>query len=131
MIIFPKKIEACITFEYSEEDLKDILITALEGGIGYWACLCNDGDEFKDQPKDMPTSEWCWELLKQGKPIEFIDEEEEDENINSVVIYLDNIYDGIRGAIENRVWDGDMDSLDALVADAIIQYAHFGDIVYG
>lgn len=131
MIIFPKKIKACIPFEYSEEDLKDILITALEGGIGYWACLCNDGDEFKDQPKDMPTSEWCWELLKQGKPIEFIDEEEEDENINSVVIYLDNIYDGIRDAIENRVWDGDMDSLDALVADAIIQYAHFGDIVYG
>lgn len=36
----------------TEEDISDILCSAIEGGIGYWACLDNTTEEFKDAPKD-------------------------------------------------------------------------------
>lgn len=34
------------------EDIDDIICTALEGGIGYWACLDNSTEEFENAPKE-------------------------------------------------------------------------------
>ena len=124
------KNEIKVSFFYTDEDLMDIVVTALEGGIGYWACLDNTGKDFEDQPDDMPVSEWCWELLKQGKQLHFYDDSGEEEEAE---YFLDmaSLYTGIGKAIANKCWDGDMDMLDADVADAIIQYAIFDDVIYG
>ena len=123
-----QKNEIKVSFFYTDEDIEDIIVTALEGGIGYWACLDNTTDDFKDQPEDTPVSEWCWHLLKQGKELRFLDEEDDGAEYR---LCLATLLDGIGKAIGCKAWDGDMDSLDALVADAIIQYAIFNDIIYG
>lgn len=123
------KVRITITKEYTDQDMEDIIVTALEGGIGYWACLNNTTDDFKDQPKDTPVSEWCWHLLKEGKELCFLDAEYPDDAEYHLCLLC--LLDGIRKAIFNGNWDGDMDSLDAIVADAIIQYAIFGDCIYG
>lgn len=123
------KFKVQITKEFTDEEMEDIVVTALEGGIGYWACLDNATEDFKDQPKDTPVSEWCWQLLKDGKTLHFFDAGYPEDG--EYFLDLSSLLDGIGKAIVNGNWDGDMDSLDALVADAIIQYAIFDDIIYG
>lgn len=122
--------EIKVSFFYTDEDLMDIVVTALEGGIGYWACLDNTGKDFEDKPKDTPTSEWCWKLLKDGKALHFLDDSGDEEEAE-YFLDLASLYSGIGKAITNKNWDGDMDGLDALVADAVFQYAIFDDVIYG
>ena len=122
------KFKVQITKEYTDEDMENIVATALEGGIGYWACLDNSTDDFKDQPEVTPVSERCWHLLKQGKELRFLDEEDDGTEYH---LDLQTLLYGIEKAIESGTWDGDMDIVDAEVADAIFQYAIFDDIIYG
>ena len=124
-----QKNEIKVSFFYTDEDILDIVVTALEGGVGYWACLDNDNDDFDAKPEDVPTSVWCWQLLRQGKEIRFLDADDPDEA--EYHLDLNTFLCGIGKAIESNVWDGDMDILDAEVADAIFQYAIFDDIIYG
>lgn len=118
-----------VPYEFTDDDLECIVITALEGGIGYWACLDNDNGDFADQPDDMPTSEWCWKLLNQGGQLHFLDA----EDLAGEEWYMDyaDLFKGISKAIKNRDWDGDMDLMDAAVADCIFQYALCGSVIYG
>lgn len=114
-------------YKYDEQDMEDIVVTAFEGGIGYWACLDNSGAEWDAQDDDSATAEWMWKLLREGEEIRFLDEEDNNE---VYFLTLDKLLDGIDKTISNTTWDGDMDDLDMLVADAIFQYAMLGDIVY-
>lgn len=116
-----------VTYYYTDEDLKDILITALEGGIGYWACLDNTEGAWSEQPENMPTSEYAWQILYNCGTLRFIDEEDDDEEYT---MNLADFYKGIGLAIKNKDWDGDMDNVDACVADMIMQYAMIGSVVY-
>ena len=117
-----------VTYYYTEEDLKDILITALEGGIGYWACLDNTEGAWSEQPENMPTSEYAWKILYDCGTLHFTDEEDDDAEY---ALNLADFFKGIGLAIKNKDWDGDMDTLDACVADCIMQYAMIGSVVYG
>ena len=117
-----------ITKEFTDENMEDIVVTALEGGIGYWACLDNTGKEWNDQPDDTPISEYAWKILKGGGELLFLDEEDDD---TQYFLCLPCFINGIKQAIQNGYWDGDMDSIDAEIADIIFQYAIFDDIVYG
>ena len=121
--------EVQITREFTDQDMEDIVVTALEGGIGYWACLDNDNDDFDAKPEDVPTAVWCWQLIRQGKEIRFLDADDPDDA--EYRLDLRTLLYGIEKAIESSVWDGDMDIIDAEVADAIFQYAVFDDIIYG
>lgn len=113
---------------FTDDDMENIVITALEGGIGYWACLDNTLPEFEDQPENCPTSEWCWKLLNEGKTLHFLDAEDDEEHFE---MDLAALYKGIGMAIDKGNWDGDMDGIDADIADAVFQYAMLDDIVYG
>lgn len=124
------KFKVQIVKEYTEEEMQDIVITALEGGIGYWACLDNTTPEFKNEPKDTPTDVWCWQLLKEGKSLRFIDAEDVDEG-ETWWLTLQMLLNGIGSAIAKGYWDGDMDNVDGDVADSIFQFAMFGDVAYG
>lgn len=115
-----------ITKEFTEDDLENIMITALEGGIGYWACL--DNSDWNQQPADMPTSEYAWKILRDGGTLHFLDEEDDGAEY---FLDLSSLLDGIGKCIVNKDWDGDMDNIDAIVADMIIQYAIFGSVIYG
>lgn len=117
-----------VAYYYSDEDMQDIVISAIEGGIGYWACLDNTTEAWKDKPKDVPVSEWAYEILKKGWKLEFTDEEDDEAKYE---IDWDSFVIGIQSAISGHVWDGDIDSVDSIIADCIFQYAIFGEVVYG
>lgn len=130
-----KEMELCV----SQEDIDDIMCSALEGGITYW-CECLriknkiDGARFANEqisrggilelkvvePFDDEETEWY--LLDEKKFIKglleflkrpYYEEYEEYLYEKANKIYVDPCY------------------IDAESADAIIQYGLFGEIVYG
>lgn len=113
--------------EITEEEITDIVITALEGGIGYWACLDNTGEEFENAPKDEAVSETVARILLNNGSVFFEDEEDPSERYE---LTLEKLLNGIeKYAQENGGID--MDYLDAIMADVIVQYAIFCEVVYG
>lgn len=130
------KVELEVTVKL--EDIDDIICTALEGGIGYWACLDNSTVDFKNAPEEETISETTSRLLREGKVVTLIDEEEDkrheltlDKLLAGLKKYMENpkspyeIIDHERG--ENLI---DCCMVDANVADMIIQYAIFGEVIF-
>jgi len=108
------------------EQIENIVVTALEGGIGYWAALDNTKPEWADKPDSMPVSQYAVELLLKGVRLEFSDVE--DETI--MYLDLDKLLDGIRVTAVKQSWDFDFEEIDSIIADCIFQYGMFGEIIY-
>lgn len=66
-----------INIKVTDGDVMDIMCSAIEGGIGYWACLDNTTKEFEDAPKDEPYSETCAKILLNGGGIWLMDDDGE------------------------------------------------------
>ena len=108
-------------------DLGEVLVTALEGGINYWAILDKSGKEWEDKPKDIPTSIWAWGLMFSKKKLRFFDAEQPE-------LFYDMTWENFRVAPKIAqdlgYWDGDAEDIDANDADVIVQCAVFGDVVF-
>lgn len=124
----------------TEEELKDVLCTALEGGIGYWACLLNDDPDWvaarnklKEEKGEVPCyDEVAYKVLSTGHTIRFEDAEEEEEVYE---LTWTGLMEGLRMFEEERkesihelIEDGVFDADDA---DYIIQLAIFKKVVFG
>ena len=125
-----KKFELEITAKLAvtKEDIDDIMCAALVGGITYW---CN-----KAKVVGEYLGEYAHEQIALGGALKLYDCEEGEV----YELTIEKMLNGIRIARENEYckdygwWDGDtLDTcnVDADVADAIVQCALFGDIVYG
>jgi len=129
-------LEISTTNKFTNEEVSDLLCCAFEGGIGYWAILDNTTADWREARKEVRLKSgggFTFEdvaiaVLENGKSIHLIDAEDDEE------VYSFNKEDfenGIRMAIENKYWDGNVDTADAETGDVIIQYACFGEIVFG
>lgn len=120
----------------SEEDIGDLVCSALEGGIGYWAVLDNSVLDYQDIPHYISLSEWTAMLLIDGKSVYFLDAEDPNEVWE---LTLDKLFKGIRLYVDNghdhygvfNASEVDMGNCDAECADCVFQYALFGELVYG
>lgn len=113
-----------ITTSVSIETLENIVVTALEGGIGYWAVLDNTTKIWdKYDYCDLPCSQAAFEILYNGDSLRFYDTEDETEVWR---LTWKNLIKGVElfGGVKEE-------DIDATVADQIIQYALFGKIVFG
>ena len=134
-----------IEYTLKEGTIIDVLDTAFEGGIGYWACLDNthpdwvearkqwkEAHKTEQEPNPIPCfSEVALQVMQNGKAVILIDEEDETE----YQLTLEKLVEGCRiytirkgKDIQKALDEADFDANDA---DAIIQYALFGDIIYG
>lgn len=148
-----------VTVKITDSILDDILSTALEGGIGYWAILCNDHKDWRaahnriverrttdPECKYVPTySEVALEVLNNGDAIRFEDAEGEggadDRHKNEGLEYcpwqmtMEDLISGIQEYIEdnsrNIINCIENGDFDANDADQIIQYALFKEVVFG
>lgn len=113
-----------ITTSVSIETLENIVVTALEGGIGYWSVLDNTTKIWdKYDYCDLPCSQAAFELLYNGESLNFYDTEDETEVWH---LTWKKLIKGVElfGGVKEE-------DIDATVADQIIQYALFGKIVFG
>ena len=117
-----------IRVELTQENIDDIMVTALEGGITYWCSEASPecGELLKEYPSEQSS---------RGGALLLYDFEEEayrrldlEKFLKGFKLWVENGGDEY-GAIE----DGKVDccNIDADCADAIIQYALFGEVIYG
>lgn len=118
-------------FNYSDEDLIDIISTGLSC-IGYWCDFYDNtpgwDDARNELPKDRTIEDVILHVFKQGEKVIFFDIEDCEEEWE---LTLDKLLNGIKLTIQNKYWDGDIDTLDGEGADIIFQYALFNEIVFG
>lgn len=107
--------------------LQDVLITAVEGGTGYWASV----------------SDYHWDDDAPDTARATLHDMEEDDREHRVTI--DTIASGVRRIVHGEVQlnltlrtaitygslHNDAGDIDADCADAIVQAALFGEVVYG
>ena len=109
------------------EDLEDIMTTAIEGGIGYWACLDNTACDWLEAQGTVATR-----VLLNGGAIVF--EDAEGEYDECWMLTLEGfrkgceLYEKERGSLTKTLEDG---NFDAIEADCLIQYGVFGQVIFG
>lgn len=127
--------------ELSVDNIKDILTTAIEGGIGYWACLRNDlpdwekaRTECSEELHEVPCyCDVAYKLLSTDRPVVFEDAEDEE------VLYeltWDKLMQGCKAWEDwkglNLIMALEKGNFDAEDADCLIQMALFnGEIIFG
>lgn len=111
----------------TSEDIDDIMITALEGGITYW---CR-----KAEVVGEALGEYASEQISRGGTLRLFDSESSD----TWLLTRDKFIKGFKLWLESGTCESgvliesevDTSGIDAECADAIIQYALFGDLVFG
>lgn len=138
------KVEYQIKDSLTRDEVMDVLTTALEGGVGYWACLDNTLPSWikartqvkEERGDDFYLEDVMIQVLQNGDKVEFIDAEQDPDDPKSERYWFDlekfqkgcELYSKERGNIRKRLDDGDFDAIEA---DCLIQYACFGEIVFG
>ena len=125
------------TINITEEDIGDIVCAALEGGIGYWACLDNMDEVWSNEENKCKSySEIATDILLNDGEIRFLDAEDHSTIIGAMT--FEKLINGLyKYLIENSdVVDFenlciDTSYIDCDAADMIFQYGLFGDFVYG
>lgn len=124
------KIKLEIELTVTDQDIDDIMVTALEGGICHW---CKEavpvGDYLGDYASDQISRGGS--LMLRAANCDSTLELTKYKLLNGIKMYIQKnhnpeILDAFDGAIEL-----DTCCIDAVVSDMIIQYALFEDIVYG
>ena len=122
------EVTAEITIKLTEEDIDDILCSSLEGGITILWC-----DEV-DPCGDL-LGEYASEQISRDGELWFHDREDD----AWYKLTRKKFFEGFKrwvedgGDIYGAVVGGKVDTgnIDAICADAIIQYALFDDVIYG
>jgi hypothetical protein len=114
-----------VAVSFTENDINDIMVGAIEGGINYWGFV--SAATKKTKPQDVATSEWCARKLLDGETVVIVDIEDREERFE---LTLEKLQKGIQ--MNANLFDHHIvDEMDAEDYDRIIQYALFEDVVYG
>ena len=143
-IFMDKNIAVIVKLPIINEVFDNIIVSAFEGGIGYWACLDNTTDDFEqyysinEQIKSMKpddyynhphfktTSDIVRELLLEGKSITLEDAEDD----SKWELTLEKLKKGIELWLFHNE-RGNINNIDSDNADQIVQYAIFGELTFG
>lgn len=122
----------------TNKDIDDIMCTALEGGINYWATEAEVVGEYRGK--------WAHEQISRGGELVIhLDEPFDDDDTEAYTLDKANFLRGLRMYLEDpekpyNIVEFDKETgknvidtgeVDAVVADVIIQYALFGEVVFG
>lgn len=121
--------------EFSPEDINDLIVTALEGGINYWCRKAvkkvdPEGNWFGVAPENQDKIKYASDLIGYGGTLVLYDAESTDK----WELTLEKFMSGVKWYCEKYKYTNAedlMDNHDADTADAIVQYALFNEIVFG
>ena len=123
---FEVKVE--IRVELTQQDIDDIMVAALEGGINYWCDeAAVEGGEY--------LGKYASDQISRGGTLLLHDTDEDayrklylEKFLKGFKLWLENGGDQY-GAVQGH--EVDCCNIDAGCADEIVQYALFGEVVYG
>lgn len=129
------KVEVKQSHEFSLEDINDLVVTALEGGINYWCGRAKikkdtDGTYYGVAKEDQEKVKYASDVIGFGGVLILVDAEDPTEKWE---LDAENLCKGIRMHCENTgiALSDLMDNYDAGDADSIVQYACMGELVFG
>lgn len=107
------------------EDIDDIMVSVLEGGINYW---CSKAEVIED----TYYGEYASEQISRGGSLRLHDDVSAEKHTLNLGLFIKGfqkyLEQGNMESIENgRVNAG---NIDAIAADCIVQYALFGKLEY-
>lgn len=120
----------------TREDIDDIMAAALEGGITYWADEASVNEEKR-------IADWGHEQIARGGELQIhVIEPFDRDNTEWYTLTKEKFLKGLETYLKNPAYSDflefadhelrvDTFYVDASVADAIVQYALFGEIIYG
>ena len=126
------EVHAEIMVRLTQQDVDDIMVSALEGGICYWSDCVEVVDRY--------LSEYASGQISRGGKLKIhVDEPFDEANTEWYELDMEKFAQGFRLWLENggdrygAVSNGEVDTceIDGEMADLIIQYALFGEVVYG
>lgn len=124
------RVQAILQIVVTQEDIDDIMVSALEGGINYW---CG-----KAEVDGKYLGEYASEQISRGGTLILHDSEEDrkelltkEKLLQGIRMYAEHPTSGDIFEIIDHELHVDCGSVDAEAADAIIQYAIFSEIFYG
>ena len=120
-------IQPVIEVNITSQDIDDIMVCALEGGINYWCRQAKVVGKY--------LGRYASDQISCGGTLKLYDAESSDV----WELTLDKFLNGMELAIEQGIGlsvnpaDGSIDTceIDADAADAIVQLALFGEVVFG
>lgn len=117
-----------VTIKVTQQDVDDIMATALDCGISYWCYRAEVIGEYK--------GEYASDQISRGGLLRLYDREDNQTYMLSLNGFLNGMKMWIEsgacyewGAVKNT--ELDVGQIDAVAADAIVQYALFGEVIYG
>lgn len=119
----PKSYSFKVEIKLPQQDIDDIMCTALEGGINQWV-------DRKPVPygMDFRGADYAHEVLTRGGSLLIATDDEPDELHE---LTLEKFLAGIQMYMDRYGFIDDAANVDAGDADMIVQFALFGKLVYG
>lgn len=125
-----QELEVSFKVIVNQEDIDDIMCAALEGGITYWCCKAEVVGEYLGNDAS--------DQISRGGSLMLHDSEEDkvyeltlEKFLSGLKLYLARPTAGDFLEFIDHELRIDTGYADAEVADSIIQYAIFGDVIYG
>ena len=118
-------VRAQIEVNLSQQDIDDIMVTALEGGITYWCKKAVVVGEY--------LGECASDQISRGGTLALHDAETTDIWMLNLESFLNGVKLYFEDGCHVQVEDGCIDTcdIDANDADCIIQFALFGEVMFG
>lgn len=123
-----------ITHEISDQDIKDLMSSAIDSGIGYWCPGTKIVTHGENEEQQEFPSEQLGETLVKGGTIAFAEDEEEAGDPKKYVWHemtLDTLTKGFQKYFLRQNASTDSGDWDSEHSDVIVQLAIFGEIIYG
>lgn len=125
-----ERLQVVLQIVITQEDIDDIMVSALEGGINYW---CDDA-----RVEGKTLGEFASDQISRGGRLLLHDFEEEKDWVLTKEMLLQGIKRYAEQPKNSDIFEVidhelhiDCGQVDAEVADSIIQYALFSDVIYG
>lgn len=109
----------------TQQDVDDIMVAALEGGITYWC------DEAKVVGEYL--GEYASEQISRGGTLILHDAEDDEEHLFTIEQFMQGLRLYLEQGCHVNIEDNAIDTcdIDASDADCIVQFGIFGEVVYG
>ena len=127
------EIRTKITVYLTQQDIDDIMVSAFEGGINYWCRrVVVQGDYLGKYASEQISrggnlAIWLDEPFEDDKTCYVLDR---DKFLAGFKLWIESDGDSY-DAIDDSDGSVDCGQIDAVCADEIIQYALFGEVVFG